>query len=42
MGTLKHLDTPALDREIDRIVEELKAKGVDPEEVFRELRTRMV
>ena len=42
MGTLKHLDTPALDKEIDRIVKELKARGVDPEEVFRELRTRMV
>jgi hypothetical protein len=42
MGTLKHLDTPALDKEVDRIVKELKAKGVDPEEVFRELRTRMV
>jgi histone acetyltransferase (RNA polymerase elongator complex component) len=42
MGTLRHLDTPALDKEIDRIVKELKAKGVDPEEVFRELRTRMV
>ena len=42
MGTLKHLDTPALDKEIDRIVRELESKGVDPEEVFRELRTRMV
>lgn len=42
MGTLKHLDVPALDREIDRIVKELESKGVDPEEVFRELRTRMV
>jgi coproporphyrinogen III oxidase-like Fe-S oxidoreductase len=31
-----------VDREVDRIVEELKKKGVDPEEVFRELRTRMV
>jgi radical SAM superfamily enzyme len=42
MGTLKQIDAPALDREIDRIVEELENKGVDPEEVFRELRTRMV
>jgi hypothetical protein len=42
MGTLKHLDIPALDKEIDRIVRELESKGVDPEEVFRELRTRMV
>jgi len=42
MGTLKHLDVPALDREIDRIIKELESKGVDPEEVFRELRTRMV
>jgi radical SAM superfamily enzyme YgiQ (UPF0313 family) len=42
MGTLKHLDVPALDKEIDRIVRELESKGVDPEEVFRELRTRMV
>jgi len=42
MGTLKHLDVPALDKEIDRIVKELQSKGVDPEEVFRELRTHMV
>ncbi|MFC1654655.1 radical SAM protein [Myxococcota bacterium] len=42
MGTLKHIDTPALDREIGRIVKELEKKGVDPEEIFRELRTRMV
>jgi len=42
MGTLKHLDVPALDKEIGRIVKELESRGVDPEEVFRELRTRMV
>ncbi len=42
MGTLKHIDTPALDREIDRVIRELENRGVDPEEVFRELRTRMV
>jgi coproporphyrinogen III oxidase-like Fe-S oxidoreductase len=42
MGTLKHIDAPALDKQIDRIVKELEDKGVDPEDVFRELRTRMV